>query len=393
MVDPAKAKHASPSTVKSSRGFSYIRLEDIVTTDALFRAYKRSSKGKRGRYGCYRFGESLGARIEELKTSILDGTYHPKPCFNFDIWCTAGQKVRRITAPTFSDGVVQHVFYDNLYEVFDRGFIFDSYGCRRGKGTHKAADRVQRFMRMHGDDEYYLQIDIRKYYYSIDHKILRQSLERSLNDERIVNYIMEFAGDAEKGLQVGCLLSQLFGMIYLDRFDHYCKRILKVKHYVRYVDDIVMIGLTRSEAVELKDKCERFLAAELGLRLSKWKIQKIKTGINFVGFRTWKSHRLVRKRSMLNFNRALKKKKFVSVCSIMAHAKLSSSFCSMKRKLEGAICEEDLPNLNRFLSRVIGLPKQAYQKASWHRRHPFGPHRKARQHGLHEWMSVQKPEI
>ena len=363
MTNPPQGKHAAPATVKASRGQFYPSLEFVVTTRKLMEAYKRASKGKRGRYGCFRFGEQLGLSLERLKTSILDGSYHPSPCHSFEIFCTAGQKTRLITAPTFSDGVVQHLFYAAVYPVFDRGFIFDSYGCRKGKGTHKAADRVQEFMRKSDDDSYYLQIDVRKYYYSIDHEILRESLDRRIDDTRIVDYMMQFCGEGPVGLNVGCLLSQLYGMIYLDRFDHYCKRILKVKRYVRYVDDIVMIGLSREEAYQVKNLCEIYLRDHLKLELSKWRIAKIKTGINFCGFRTWKERRFVRKRSLHTFTRRLRQRNFVSVASIMAHAIHTTTYGHMLRILKESVSKADLRYLNARLSKALGFSKKQYKKA------------------------------
>lgn len=370
MTHPPEGKRAAPATVKYSQGHPP-SLEEVAEFDNLLHAYRQASKGKRGRFGCFRFTESLGMNLENMRRSLLDGTYQPAPCHQFEIWCTAGQKRRTITAPTFSDGVVQHAFYQRAYGVFDRGFIFDSYGCRKGKGTHKAADRIQAFMRECDEETYYLQIDIRKYYYTLDHNILQESLERKILDQRVVDYMMSFCGPGEVGLQVGCLLSQLFGMIYLDRFDHWCKRLQKVRRYVRYVDDIVMIGLTREEAYELKDRCVEFLRTHLKLELSKWRIAKLKTGINFCGFRTWKTHRFMRKRSLHNLSRRLKQRRFVSVASIMAHAMHSSSYAHMLKLVRESITEEDYRFLNARLCRQLGIPKAKYVRARRRERCPL----------------------
>ena len=115
------------------------------------------------------------------------------------IYCTAGQKIREIHAPSFSDLIAQFVFYDAVYPVFDRGFIFDSYGCRKHKGALRAADRVQEFIRKSPANSYYLQIDIRKYYYSIDHAVLRECLERRITDHEIVDLAMSFCEEGNKG--------------------------------------------------------------------------------------------------------------------------------------------------------------------------------------------------
>lgn len=368
-------KSAAPATVKSSRGHFIsgedLRLEDFINESNFFEAYKSASKGKHGRFGCFRYSEELFLNFSKYCRQILDGTYIPAPCHSFEIWCSGGQKIRKITAPTFSDGVVQHVFYKAVYKIFSRRMIFDSYGCRKWKGAHRSADRIQEFIRKSPVDSYYLQIDIRKYYYSIRHDILRESLARTLKDERIVDYLMAFAGPEEVGLQVGCLLSQLFGMIYLDRFDHYCKRVLKVRKYVRYVDDIVFIGLTKEGAHDLKKKCEDFLEKHLSLRLSKWKIAPLARGINFCGFRSWRERRLLRRRSVRNFQRALRRKRFESALSILAHAKHSTTYRSMLAQLKAAVGEADFGRLSVRVAKEAGLSARKVRRARRAQRNPL----------------------
>ena len=111
--------------------------------------------------------------------------------------------------------------------------------------------------------------------------------------------MMLFAEKEEPfGIPIGNLLSQIYALIYLNPLDHFIKRVLKVKHYVRYVDDFILIGLTREKCLEYKKLTVNFLKNELGLVLSKFTIQKIKRGVNFVGYRTWKNRRLIRKYSL-----------------------------------------------------------------------------------------------
>lgn len=365
MCPSMTVNHADGATEHSySRRQSFLRLEDFVTFDNMAAAHFRARKGKRSRHGCFLFNQSIGANCVNYVNALLEGTYKPAPCVRFEIFCAAGRKKRIITAPTYSDGVVQHLFYKALYSIFDKGFIFDSYGCRKYKGTMKAANRTQQFVRQCPPDSYYLQIDIKKYYYTINHAILRESLERKIADKRIVDYLMMFAdNEAGIGLQVGCLLSQLFGMIYLDRFDHFCKRVLKAKRYIRYVDDILFIGLTKDEAYEIKAQCEAFLKRELNLSLSKWKIQKLSRGINFVGMRTWHTHRLVRKRSLRTFNRALKRKRWASVSSVYAHALRTSTLKHLTVKLKQTVKESDYPHLDGLLARTLGVSREVFKRA------------------------------
>lgn len=318
MIHPAKANYAG----LCSESNSMPTLEYIASEEALYEAFLDARKGKRNRGPVERYERNLAVNLMDTRKALLDGSYHPKLTRQFMV---TEPKPRVIDAPAFYDSVVQHSIYRAVYPAFDRGFIHDNYGCRIGKGTHRAADQLQRFMRQCDGDDYYLQLDIRKFYYSIDHNILQERVSRKVGDPKITNLMMQFVGSGSTGLFIGNLLSQLFGLIYLDQLDHHVKRHLKIKRYVRYVDDFVLVGLTLNEAKQLKSHIAHWLGDNLKLELSKWRIAKVKQGINFVGFRTWRSTRFVRRRSMRNFSKALRAEKVDSVRSILANAKHTAS--------------------------------------------------------------------
>lgn len=299
----------------------------IGELDNLYAGFLKTRRSKRHKPTVFKFENRLGAQLEKLSEELMSGAYKVTPPKLFDIKCTGSGKVRNISAPAFRDSVMQHAIYAHVYPIFDRGFIYDNYGCRIAKGTHSAADRCQEFLRQHPEDLYYLQMDIRRFYYSINHSILRQSLFRKLKCDTLVDLMMQFVDTAKKiGLNVGNLLAQLFGIVYLDRFDHWVKRALKQRHYLRYVDDMLIIGLTYQQAVRIKQECETYLKSELKLVFSKWRIAKIKSGVNFVGFRTWQHKRYIRKRSLKSFWRAIKHRNIRALQSILAHARHTSSY-------------------------------------------------------------------
>ncbi|UFH59846.1 reverse transcriptase/maturase family protein [Sulfurovum mangrovi] len=325
---PASAKYADNETTS----YSHVTLEQIADMDLLYIAFKNASKGKRFKKSIHDFENNIAQELIALRDEILSGTYHPQEPKTFTIY---EPKQREIAAPAFRDSVVQHAIYMLIYPMFDRGFIHDSYGCRIGKGTHRAADKLQEQMRQCSGEEYFLQIDIRKYYYSIDHAVLRNQMAKKIYDPRVLDLVMSFVGHGDKGLHIGSLLSQFFGLVYLDQFDHWIKRHLKIKHYVRYVDDSVLTGLSsREEAKDVLKKIVSWLKERLKLVLSKWKIQKIKRGVNFVGFRTWRSTRFLRKRSLYNFSKALKRVKVESLMSIVGNAKRTATFGYFIQQLE-----------------------------------------------------------
>ena len=277
------------------------------------------------------FEKNVGAEILALSQEIKNKTYRPSEYREFKIY---EPKERVIVAPTFRDSVVQHTIYNIVYDVFDKKFIHENYGCRKGKGTHKASQKLQNSMRCYSGDEYYVQMDIRKYYYSIDHAVLRDQLTRVIKDVDLVDLVMMFVNTVAKiGLFVGNVLSQLFGLLYLNRLDHYIKRVLKCKHYMRYVDDFVVIGVDFEDAKRIKKAVEDYIWEHLKLKLSKFRIAKIKCGCNFVGFRTWRSKKFIRKRSLKNFRKALKNNKEQSLISILGNASHSSSHRYMLNKI------------------------------------------------------------
>jgi len=292
--------------------------ERCFTPEAIYQAYRDARRSKRKTPSVQGFERDLGANLAQIHAELHTGTYQVSPYRRFIIH---EPKRREISAPAFRDRVVQHAIYSVVYPIFDRGFIHDSYGCRIGKGTHRAADQAQRFLRAVPTDSYTLQIDVRRFYYRINRDILRGLIERRIKDRRLVGLMMRFAAtDEPLGLPIGNLLSQLYGLIYLDPFDQFVKRELKARRYVRYVDDSILFGLERDEAHEHLRRIQDWLADNLSLELSKWTIAPVSRGVNFVGFRTWRSTRFPRKRSLYRFSRSLRRGDVASLNAIMGHA-------------------------------------------------------------------------
>lgn len=302
------------------------------TLDRLHAAYLIARKGKRKTRSVQIFERDLGANLAALERELQDETYAPKPYRHFVVY---GPKPRNIAAPTFRDVVVQHAIYATVSPIFNAAFLADSYGCRVGGGAHRASDALQRAMRAAPDGAYLLQMDVRRFYYRIDHAILRGLIERKIKDRRLVDLLMVFArdGGADVGLPIGNLLSQLYALIYLNALDHHIKRAIKAPTYARYVDDMILVVRSKAEATRIKAEVEAFLAGRLRLELSKWSIAPVSKGANFVGFRTWRTRRFVRKRALYTFSRALIQGRVASLTSIMGHAKRTASFAHMSRRL------------------------------------------------------------
>jgi retron-type reverse transcriptase len=224
----------------------------IIDFTNLVAAARQAQKGKRFRENVLEFNYNLEAELAQIKTELETKTYTPSSYRSFDIF---EPKRRMISAAPYRDRVVHHALCNVIVPIFERTFIADSYANRVGFGTHRALHRFTQFAR---SSLYILQCDIRKYFPSIDHAILKSLLRRKLkcqntlwladtiidssNEQELI--IDHFPGDdlltplqRRRGLPIGNLTSQFFANIYLNGFDHFVKEQLKVVKYIRYVDD------------------------------------------------------------------------------------------------------------------------------------------------------------
>jgi len=304
----------------------------IVTFSELFKAYIKCRKNKANTINAIRFQINLISNLWELYYEINLKTYAPK---SYICFLVQSPKLREVFASDFRDRIVHHLLVDDLEYFFEKIFIHDSYSCRKNKGTHKAVKRVQSFLNKEGSI-YYMQLDIKNFFLSIDKTILYNRIKEIVvkkadsNQERILflskKIIFDtpaekftFKGDfslhqkvpkhksllytpIDKGLPIGNLTSQFFANIYLDMLDNFIKRELKVKKYVRYVDDFIIIGSSKEILLKQKTSIEKFLTNKLMLNLREdYKIKKVYTGIDFLGYIINKKYMLVRKRVVNNF--------------------------------------------------------------------------------------------
>lgn len=303
-------------------------MPQILAPDNLIAAWQAARQRKTRTRAVLAFDIRAGAMLAELSSRIKQGTYRPREYRRFQVY---EPKPREICAPWFGDVVIQHAIYRVIMPLFERRFIDQSYACRPGKGTHKAADYAQAALRASRPDSYTLKLDLRKFFYRIDRAILERQIRRVIGDEALVRLMMRFADLPEPlGIPIGNLLSQLYALIYLNPLDHFIKRQLKVRHYCRYVDDFILFDLTRSQALSHKAAIEAFIAAELGMAYSKWTIAPTRRGVNFVGYRAWRGRRFIRKHSMIKFNRALRRANWPTVVSILGHARRTSVHTKMQ---------------------------------------------------------------
>lgn len=269
--------------------------------ESLLAGFYRARRGKGGREEVARFGYRLETHLLQLEKELLEGTYVHGAYRKFTVH---DSKRRQIQAAPFRDRIVHQAICATLEPVFERRFIFDSYACRRGKGTHAALLRFERFMRV---SRYALSLDISKYFASIDHAVLLSRLAHIVSDPRMLRLcalVIESGARAPgRGIPIGNLTSQLFANIYLDVLDQYIKHPLGLHRYIRYMDDMVILHDDKQLLHEVKEKIRLFVEDTLKLTLHPYKVQVAPTmrGIDFLGYRVFPRYRLLRKSTVKRF--------------------------------------------------------------------------------------------
>jgi len=283
------------------KGFNHT-FQDVISVENLLRAWKKFLPGKRMKTDVQEFSLDLMENILELHQNLFDYTYYHSPYQAFRI---NDPKPRQIHKSLVRDRLFHHAVYQVLYPFFDRTFISDSYSCRLNKGTHKALNRFREFGRIVSQNQtktcWVLKCDIRKFFASIDQRVLIEILKEYISDSDIVWLLSEIiisfdSGKVGIGLPLGNLTSQLFVNIYMNKFDQWIKHHMKAKHYVRYADDFVILSRDKVWLEELLPKIGDFLSEHLKLDLhpDKVSIKTLASGIDFLGWVHFPNHRVLR---------------------------------------------------------------------------------------------------
>lgn len=266
---------------------------NLISTKNLFQAWDEFKKGKRKKYDVQVFERSLEDNLFSLHEKLQNKTYRHGAYTDFYV---NDPKRRHIHKAQVSDRIVHHLLYKYLYGLFDRTFIYDSYSCRIGKGTHKAVKRLEKFARKLSNnytrDFWALKLDIKQFFASVDHRILFGLIKAKEKDENVLwlisNVIDSFNSQSGlvKGIPLGNLTSQIFANIYLNELDQFIKHKLKVKYYIRYADDFLFLSGIREELAALLHNTVAFLSKELLLKLHPQKIvlRKLSWGVDFCGY-------------------------------------------------------------------------------------------------------------
>lgn len=278
------------------------KYEDIITIENLLATWERFLRGKRHKRDVILFQAKLAVNLADLHSALVNRTYQHGGYSAFNI---SDPKPRNIHKATVRDRLLHHLIYKELYPYFDPRFIYDSYSCRKHKGTHRALDRFNFFAgkvsRNYSRTCYVLKGDIRKFFASVDHETLIAILQRHIADEEIIELIRRVIVSFHTtrpgvGLPLGNLTSQLLVNIYMHEFDKYVKQELREPYYIRYADDFAILSDNRDYLVDLLVKIDRFLQERLKLTLHEHKvyIKTYATGVDFLGWVHFPYHRQIR---------------------------------------------------------------------------------------------------
>jgi retron-type reverse transcriptase len=261
-------------------------------------AWQEFVKGKRSKKDVQMFSFYLMDNILSLHYDLKNNTYKHGGYQQFKI---NDPKPRIIHKASVRDRLLHHAVYRILYPFFDKTFISDSFSCRNNKGTHKAINRFRKFSYIVSKNNtktcWVLKCDVKKFFASVDQKTLIEILQKYINDENIINLLKEIIFSFKpNGLPLGNLTSQLFANVYLNELDQFVKHKMKVKYYVRYADDFIILSDNRDYLENLIPEIRNFLKNELKLILhpNKIFIKTLSSGVDFLGWVNFSDHRVLR---------------------------------------------------------------------------------------------------
>ncbi len=259
----------------------------VVAFDNLVAATRRASRGKARSTDVCRFARDIECEVLAIQRELLEGTYRPSPYTTFTVH---DPKQRQITVAPFRDRVVHHAVCGVMEPYFERVFVHDSYACRRGKGTHRAIARAQRFARR---SEFFLKLDVRSFFHSVDHGVLLDRLAERFVDARLLELVERIVRHpvpncpSGRGLPIGNLTSPHFANFYLDALDHFVVTDLRPVGYVRYMDDLLVFADDKPTLHALRTRVREFLGDRLALELKEeaTRLAPIRQGVPFLGRR------------------------------------------------------------------------------------------------------------
>ncbi len=309
----------------------------ICSIENLQLADHKARKGKAYQHSIQIHDRNKEQNILLLHDMLVNKTYKTSAYTTFKIYEPKEREIFRL--PYFPDRIVHHAVMNVLEEIFTSMFTADTFSCIKHRGIHGAARAVRKALRDVPGTKYCLKLDIKKFYPNVDHDILKKLLRRKFKDEDLL-WLLDEIIDSADGLPIGNYLSQYFANFYLTFFDHWLKETKRVKYYFRYADDIVILAENKPYLHNLLAEIKDYLSTHLNLIVKEnYQVFPVDArSIDFVGYRFFHTHTLVRKRIKQNFARMIKKRKNpASIASYCGWLKHSNSNNLLKKLLHETI--------------------------------------------------------
>ncbi len=303
--------------------------EKIISVENLQLADEKARRGKLRSYGVIHHDKNREANIQRLHEMLRDKTYRTSAYEVFKIHDPKERDIYRL--PYFPDRIVHHAIMNIMEPIWVSIFTSDTYACIKERGIHAAMQGVKKALKDEENTMYCLKIDVRKYYPSIDHDILKQIVRRKIKCADTLE-LLDHIIDSAPGVPIGNYLSQYFANLYLAYFDHWIKEELGIKYYFRYADDMVFFHADKAYLHDLLIDINGYLTHRLNISLKRnYQVFPVDVrGVDFIGYVFRHTHVLLRKGIKKNFCRAVVKlnKRKVSeaeykqvLCSWMGWAK------------------------------------------------------------------------
>jgi RNA-directed DNA polymerase len=311
--------------------------QQICSIENLMHADAKARKGKSWQYGVRVHDRDAEANLLLLQDQLLNRSYRTSPYTIFKIFEAKEREIYRL--PYYPDRITHHAVMNVMEKIFVSVFTADTYSCIKTRGIHAAANAVKIALKDYPATQYCLKLDIRKFYPSIDHDILKQLLRKKIKDHDLL-WLLDEIIDSAPGLPIGNYLSQYLANFYLAYLDHWIKEQLRIKYYFRYADDLVILSNSKRHLHETFACIKQYLEENLKLQVkSNWQIFPVAArGIDFVGYRFYHSHVLLRKTIKQSFARMIaNNKNDASIASYMGWAKHCNGRHLIKTLLDEAI--------------------------------------------------------
>ena len=276
-------------------------IEGIASMDNLREAYRKTALNKTQSFGYLEFKEYDEVNLLRIREAILAGAWQQGEYRQFIVY---EPKARLISALDFKDRLVQHALCNFIGPIFDAVLMPNTFACRKGLGTHAGVRYVQSHLRKPGIT-HFLKTDYSKFFPSIDLSVLHGMIENKIVCTRTMDLIRSMVPATGLGLPIGSLTSQIFANLYGNAADRFLHFNLGHRAWARYMDDIIVVSKDVGLLKETKTALAEFSQSKLKLGISKWQVSPVNHGINFLGYRIWPNHKLLRKSSVTRAKRKI----------------------------------------------------------------------------------------